>query len=113
VWSAAGRTGRGGGGWPGVVADGAEERGRQKNPPRPDPGRGAAPSRPPAGNPRKPPRDQDREEKQVVAVRQRLQQPRHAEQRQPSPAAVLVVRVEREERDGHPPRDEQVQVREL
>ncbi len=68
---------------------------------------------PPVHEPRQPGRDEDREEQQKVAVRQRQQDPRHAEHHEPPPRAARQVGVQAEERERHPLRGEDLDVREL
>jgi hypothetical protein len=64
-----------------VLVENREERQREHDPRRED-GDGAPPFRPPIREHRDPGRDEHGEEEHVVAVRQRLQQPCDAEQRE-------------------------------
>ncbi len=75
--------------------------------------RASAPGVEPVDEPQQPEADEDREEQQIVAVRQRLQEPGGREDREPARPSLVDPCVHRKQRQRHPLRREYLQVREL
>ena len=96
---------------PVAVEDGREQRGRH------GPGEEDARQRPPAlasrGEPQEPEPDEHRQVEQVVPARQRLHEPAGREQHQPAASGVLEISMEPRERERHPVRGQDLDVREL
>ena len=63
--------------------------------------------------PRHPQRDDKREVDEVIPVRRALQHPADREQHEPRPAPCLQIRMETEQRDRHPERDQHLDVRQV
>ena len=96
-----------------VVLEEHRQEGQRRDGPRCDDLEPAARRTAPVNEPQQPGRDEHREEQQEITVRERLQQPREAEDDEPPSRAGVEVRVQPEERERHPLRRQHLNMRQL